>query len=119
MHDTNRQPIVTSPATLSRQGLLTDFLEYAKQSRKFSTVGFEKRLQDAKALAYFRSEDGHFEGVGGLKRQTRKYVQGILKKAASPIPADSIPYEIGWIRVTNNGHRFGFKIILKLVEAAE
>ncbi len=119
MNKTDRKPIVRSPAELLREGLLTDFMEYAKQSGKFSAVGLEERIQDAKALAYFRSEDGHFEGVGGLKRQTRQYVQGIFKKAASPIPADSIPYEIGWIRVTKIGHRFGFKIIRKLVEAAE
>jgi hypothetical protein len=77
MNDSDRRPIVKSPAALLKEGLLTDFLAYAKQSGKFA--GLQEVVLGVSELCDPDLAQPYVQAVARERVDTQRLAPGYLE----------------------------------------
>lgn len=108
------QFVTKSPGDCSERELL-DFKRLVSEGGEVGGATLEDGINRAKALVFMMHER-KLEGVSGLKIPAASYRSSVATKSDTPLPAASIPFELGWVYIVPSAQ--GNHLCRPMVQAA-
>ena len=78
---------------------LSEFMNLVREGGEVQANGLEARVRAAYKLAFLR-EAGRLIGVAALKSPSVNHRREVAESACAELPADSYPYELGWVFIS-------------------
>lgn len=99
---------------------IDDFLAFVLAGGEVTRRGLRERVRNASHIAFARQKKCLI-GVAGLKHPADSYRRAVEGSAGFTLPAETFPYELGWIFVLPSARRRGLSTTLcrSLVGCAE
>jgi GNAT superfamily N-acetyltransferase len=102
--------IVKSPSECSNIEIAA-FIAFVRAGGEVSIQGLPERIRCAGALAFARI-DGLVVGVAALKQPQASYRRRVSIESGAPLPAETFPYELGWVYVSPESRGKGLSLVL-------
>ena len=103
--------IVTQTAMTCSAGEFGAFVAFIRAGGEVSLQGLAERIREAPALA-FAYLNGALVGISALKIPRSSYRSRVSAKCGVPLPAASLPFELGWVYVSPEARNQGISLLL-------